>query len=126
MFGVLKTESEYVGVVSGNSFEIWERQQRAIHGVGRVSSRRGGSRIELRLVIPRQTRALIVVFFILYAVVAIGIALQPPEPGVSASELAISLLGAAVLIGIFALGAHQQRSALRAFLDRLFSDLPPL
>jgi len=29
-----KTESEYVGAVSGNSFEIWERQQRAVHAWG--------------------------------------------------------------------------------------------
>ncbi|HEX9268082.1 MAG TPA: hypothetical protein VF965_11415 [Candidatus Limnocylindria bacterium] len=124
MFGVLKTESEYVGVVGGNSFEIWERQQRAVHAFGRISSRRGGSRIELRLVIPRRTRALILIFFVLYTVVALGIAVQPPEPDVSASDLAIAFLGAAALIAIFAVSARQQRTALSAFVNRLFSDLP--
>jgi len=124
VLGVLKTESEYVGVVSGNSFEIWERQQRAVHAVGRVTSRRGGSRIELRLLIPLRTRALILVFFALYGVVAVGIAVQPPDSDVSAGDLVIALLGAAALIGIFAVSARRQRAALRGFVDRLFSDLP--
>ena len=124
VLGVLKTESEYVGVVSGSSFEIWERQQRAVHAVGRVTSRRGGSRIELRLVIPLRTRALILVFFALYGVVAVGIAVQPPDPDVSAGDLVIALLGAAALIGIFAVSARRQRAELRGFVDRLFSDLP--
>ncbi len=124
MFGVLKTENEYVGVVADGAFEIWERQQRAVHAVGRVSPTRGGSRIELDLVVPLRTWVLIVVFFVLYVVVAVGISLQPPEPEVSARDLAISVAGAATLVGIFAIGARRQGAALRAFVDRLFADLP--
>ena len=124
MLGVLKTENEYVGVVADGAFEIWERQQRAVHAVGRVSGTRGGSRIELHLVVPLRTWTLIVVFFVLYVIVAVGISLRPPEPEVSARDLAISAAGAAALIGIFTVAARSQRAALRAFVDRLFSDLP--
>jgi len=124
MFGVLKTENEYVGVVADGAFEIWERQQRAVHAVGRVSGTHGGSRIELRLVVPLRTWALIIVFFVLYVVVAAGISVRPPEPEVSARDLAISAAGVAALIGIFTVGARSQRAALRAFVDRLFADLP--
>src|SRR5947209_242494 len=55
-FGVLKTENEYVGFIREDTFEIWERQGRAVHGRGAVRARRGGSRVEVRLMIPRWTK----------------------------------------------------------------------
>ena len=73
-FGVLKTENEYVGFVRDDVFEIWERQGRAIHMLGTIRGRRGGSRVEIRLVLPRIRKILVGVFFALYALAAAGIA----------------------------------------------------
>jgi hypothetical protein len=123
-FGVLKTENEYVGFIREDTFEIWERQGRAIHGVGTIRGRRGGSRLDVQLVLPRRTKALVGIFFALYVLVAAGIASQPPRTDVGVDEVAIALAGAAVLAAIFAAGAAQQRAALRRFLERTFSDVP--
>jgi hypothetical protein len=123
-FGLLKMENEYVGFIRGDDFEIWERQRRAIHGLGSVRGRRGGSRIAVRLVLPRRTRALVGIFFALYALVAAGIATQPPKTELSIADAAIALAGAAVLAAIFVASAAQQRAELRRFLERTFSDVP--
>jgi len=123
-FGVLKTENEFVGFIREDTFEIWERQGRAIHGRGVVRGRRGGSRVEVRLVLPRWRKALVGVFFALYLLVAAGIATQPPRTEISAEEVAIALAGAALLAVIFAAGAARQRSDLRRFLERIFEDVP--
>ncbi|MEK7863048.1 MAG: hypothetical protein AAB295_07275, partial [Chloroflexota bacterium] len=92
-FGVLKTENEYVGVVRESEFEIWERNQRAVHAIGRIGGRRGGSRIELRFAIPPRTRALLLGFFALYAVVAAGLAQQGPGAVISIEEVAAATAG---------------------------------
>ena len=125
-FGVLKTENEFVGFIHDDTFEIWERQKRAIHGRGTVRGRRGGSRIEMRIAPRGVTKVLVGVFFALYALVAAGIATQPPRSEIGIEEIAISLVGAALLAAIFAASAAQQRADLRRFLDRTFSEVPPL
>ena len=125
-FGVLKTENEYVGFIREDTFEIWERQGRAIHGRGVVRGRRGGSRVEVRLMLPRWTRVLVGLFFALYLLVAAGIATQPPRTEISAEEVGVALAGAALLAAIFAAGAAQQRANLRRFLERTFSEVPRL
>ena len=124
MFGILKTENEYVGNVRDEEFEVWERRQRAVRLRGHVRARAGGTRMELRLVIPLRTRTLIVLFFGLYIVVAIGIAARPPETFLSAEELLIALAGAVVLALIFLAAARRQRRDLRAFVESLFADVP--
>jgi hypothetical protein len=123
LFGVLKTENEYVGNVRDEEFEVWERRQRAVHLRGRVRARGGGARIELRFVLPMRTRTLIVLFFGLYLVVAIGIATQPPETFLSAEEMIIAVAGAVVLAVIFLAAAEWQRRDLRAFVESLFTDV---
>jgi hypothetical protein len=123
MFGILKTENEYVGNVRDEEFEVWERRQRAVHLRGRVRARGGGARIELRFVLPMRTRTLIVLFFGLYFVVAIGIATQPPETFLSAEEMIIAVAGAVVLAVIFLAAAEWQRRDLRAFVESLFTDV---
>jgi hypothetical protein len=125
-FGVLKTENEFVGFTRDDTFEIWERQKRAIHGRGTVRGLRGGSRIEVRLAPRGITKALVGVFFALYALVAAGIATQPPRPAITIDEILVSLAGAALLAGIFAVGAAQQQADLQRFLERTFSDVPRL
>jgi hypothetical protein len=123
-FGVLKTENEYVGVVRGTQFEIWERRQRAVHAVGEVRPGNAGTRIELRFVISARTSILLIVFFALYFVAAIGLAAQPPQTELSAQELVISVVGAGVLISVFAVAAWRQRADLRSFVRDLFRDVP--
>jgi hypothetical protein len=125
-FGVLKTENEYVGFIRDDTFEIWERQGRAIHGRGTVRGRRGGSRVEMRLPLRRLTKVLVGVFFALYAVVAAGIATQPPRPEVSVEEVVITAAGAVLLAAIFTAGAARQRADLQRFLERTFNDVPRL
>jgi len=123
VFGVLKVENEYVGYVHGDRFEVWERRQRAIHAVGTVKSRAGGSHIEVRFVIPARTRILVVLFFALYAVVAWGLAVRS-EDAVTAQELVAAVGGAVALGLIFVLAGVRQRSDLRRFVERLFGDVP--
>jgi hypothetical protein len=125
-FGVLKTENEYVGFIRDDTFEIWERQGRAIRGRGTVRGRRGGSRVETRFVLPRTRKILVGLFFALYALVAAGIATQPPGVDITALEIAIALAGAALLAAIFAAGAAKQRADLQRFLDGTFRDVPRL
>lgn len=122
-FGIFKTNDEYIGFVREDMFEIWERQGRAIHAFGHVRGRRGGSRIEVGLRLPERTKVLIAVFFALYVVVSAGIATQPPALDVSLEDVAIALVGAAVLVAIFAASAAQQRAHLRGFLERVFADV---
>jgi hypothetical protein len=125
-FGVLKTENEYVGFIRDDVFEIWERQNRAIHARGTIRGRRGGSRIEMRLAPRGLTKVLVVLFFLLYVVVAAGIATRPPGTDVRVEEVAVALGGAIVLAAIFATSAARQRADLRRFFEQTFSDVPRL
>ena len=123
-FGVLKTENEFVGVVGPEDFDIWERQNRAIHARGRVRAGRSGSRMEVRFVLPLRRRILLAAFSVLYVLAAIGIAALPPDPSISAGEALIAVGGAVALALIFTAGARSQRSDLRSFLERTFAGVP--
>jgi hypothetical protein len=125
-FGVLKTANEYVGVVADHDFVIWERQKRAVRARGRVVARNRGTRLEVRFIVPLRTRALIGIFFVLYALVSLGIATQPPETSVSGGEALVALAGAGALVGLFVAGARSQRADLRAFLERVFEGVARL
>ena len=125
-FGVLKTENEFVGFTRDDTFEVWERQKRAMHGRGPVRGLRGGSRIEMRVAPRGPTKLLVVTFFVLYALVAAGIATQPPRADIGVEEIAIAVAGAVLLAVIFAASAAQQRADLQRFLERTFSEVPRL
>ncbi len=124
LLGVLKVENEFVGYVHGDRFEIWERRQRAVHAIGTVRPRAGGSHIEVRFVLPMRTRVLLVAFFALYAVVAAGLALGSSNDAVTVEKLLVAGLGGFALAVIFAAAALRQRSDLRGFVERLFGDVP--
>ena len=123
-FGILKTQNEYVGHVSDDGFEIWERQQRAVHARGRVIGQRGGTRIEINIGLPTRSRVLIAVFFALYIALAAGIAVRSPGDTLTGEEMAIAAGGALVLIFIFSASARRQRADLRSFVEGLFADVP--
>ena len=123
LFGVLKVQREFLGVVDGTEFEIWERQARAVHALGRVRGVRGGSRIEARFAMPARTRALIVVFFVLFLLAAAAIADSRPQ-GFGSDSIVVLAAGFAALAGLFATGAWWQRRDLRTFIVSLFPREP--
>jgi hypothetical protein len=122
--GIFKTRNEYVGFIREDLFEIWERQGRAVHAVGTVRARRGGTRLTVRTAVPGRTRVLIGLFFVLYAVAAVGIATQTPSPAVTLEELVIGLGGAGVLMAGFGASARKQSAELRDLVEAVFRDVP--
>jgi hypothetical protein len=124
VLGILKTQNEYVGHVGDDAFEIWERQQRAVHAWGRVTGQGGGTRVEVSFGVPMRTRVLIAVFFALYAAVAAGIAMRSSGDALTGEQFAIAIGGALVLIFIFVVAARRQRADLRAFVQTVFTDVP--
>jgi hypothetical protein len=123
-FGVLKTQNEYVGFVREESFEVWERQGRAIHAIGEITPQRGGSRIVVRTVVPTRTRVLMVAFFVLYALASVGIAERGSDQAVTIEEIAVAVGGGLILAAIFVAAARKQRADLRALIVRIFADAP--
>jgi len=122
LLGVIKTKKEFVGVVFDEGFEVWERQQRAVHLVGLVRAQHGGTRVELRYALAPVTRVVTVAFFLLYLVGTIGLSLREPDPGISTTEVLAIVLGA-VMLGVgFAYAARRQREDLSALADRLLAD----
>jgi hypothetical protein len=116
MLGVIKTQPEYVGVVDGRHFEIWERRQRAIHAVGEARGQSGGTRIGVHFRLAPPARLLIPLFFLLYALAAVGLATQPAAPDVSTLDAAVSVAGALFFSALFYGSARAQRRALERFL----------
>lgn len=124
LLGVLKVENEYIGYVHGDRFEIWERRQRAVHAIGTARGRRGGTHVVVRFVVPTRTRVLVVLFFILYAVAAVGLAVRSPDDVFTTQEVIAAVVGAVTVSLIFVAAALKQGSDLRAFVERLFGDVP--
>jgi hypothetical protein len=124
LLGVLKVENEYIGYVHGDRFEIWERRQRAVHAMGIVRGRKGGTHIDVRFLVPMRNRVLVIVFFILYGLVAVGLAIRSPEDTLTIQELVAAIGGAFVIGVIFIVAALRQRADLRGFVERIFSDAP--
>jgi hypothetical protein len=124
LLGVLKVENEYIGYVHGDRFEIWERRQRAVHAMGTVRGRKGGTHIDVRFLVPMRNRVLVIVFFILYGLVAVGLAIRSPEDTLTIQELVAAIGGAFVIGVIFIVAALRQRADLRGFVERIFSDAP--
>src|SRR6185503_11902321 len=114
---------EYVGVVDGRSFEIWERQQRAIHAFGQVTAVTGGGRIDVRLFTPPRTRILLGVFFALYLLAGLGITSGGPD-GLSGGDVVLVVVAAAFVGAVFWLTAARQRALLRRFIEELFAETP--
>lgn len=123
-FGVLKTQKEFVGAMASEHFEIWERSQRAVHGVGRLLAVTGGTRVEMRFLVPPITKALIGVFFALYLLAASGFVLGARDGTAALANVIVGVGGAVVLTVLFATAARRQRADLRVFVEGIFSDVP--
>jgi hypothetical protein len=118
-FGVFKMESEFVGVCADHGFEVWERQRRAVRAVGAFRSRKGGTRIEVRFVVPPRTRVLIALFFALYAVASLAMLLRP-DPPADVARVSAAVLGGLVVAIFFFAAARSQREDLRRFVERVY------
>ena len=122
--GILKVSSEWIGVVHGNEFAVWERRQHAMRAQGRIRGVRGGSRVEARIALTRRSAVMMAVFFVLFFAGAVGILSQPEGLGISPATLVIAVLaGIGTLLG-FWIGSLRQRAALRAFLADVFRTSP--
>ena len=121
--GLFKLESEFLGSVRANEFEIWERGQHAIHARGKVKGRRGGTRIEMRFVLSTRARVLMAIFVLLYGALALEFVLRPGETAEIAAKAAVAIGGLGVIGLIFFIGARRQQADLRAFVERVFGDL---
>ena len=124
LFGLLKTRQEYLGWVDGSGFEIWERQDRAVHAFGEIRPRRGGGTVRLRFALPMRTKALLVLFFVLYAGAGLEVG-RRGEVWPSAATVALVALGGLIIAGIFTVAARRQRDQLRAFVERVLTEERP-
>jgi len=84
----------------------------------------GGTRIEMRFLVPPITKVLIVVFFALYFVAAGGFVLGARDNAVALANVIFGAGGAVVLAVLFVSAVRQQRTDLRAFLERVFEGVP--
>lgn len=124
VLGVLKVSDEWIGVVHGSEFAVWERRRHAMRAQGRIRGVRGGSRVEARIALTRRSTALMVIFFVLFGVGAVGILSRPEGLGITPATLFLAVLaGFGTLLG-FWIGSLRQRAALRAFLADVFRPAP--
>lgn len=122
-FGLLKTENEFVGIVRGTEFEIWERRNHAVHAVGIVQGRRGRSRVELRTRLTPRTRWQLALFFALFALAVVAFALTPSDRPPLLPTPLVGVAGAAVLGAVFYVGANRQRADLERFVRSILADV---
>lgn len=123
--GVLKVHSEWIGLVAGNEFVVWEKQQHATRATGRIRRHKGGARVEARIALTRRTSVLMVVFFTLFAVAALGLLAREEGLGIGPTGLGIAVVGGLVTLTLFWWAGLRQRAALRRFLDEVFREREP-
>lgn len=124
VLGVLKVSDEWIGVVHGNQFAVWERRQHAMRAQGRIRGVRGGSRVEARIALTRRSALMLVLFFLLFTVGAVGVLSQPEGLGISPASLFIALLAGFGTLLVFWIGSLRQRAALRSFMTEVFRERP--
>jgi hypothetical protein len=124
VLGILKVSDEWIGVVHGNEFAVWERRQHAMRAQGRIRGVRGGSRVEARIALTRRSAAMMVIFFVLFAIGAVGILSRPEGLGLSPATLVLAALAGFGTLLVFWIGSLRQRAALRAFLADVFRPAP--
>lgn len=119
----VKIADEYVGVVHGRQFEVWERRRHAVHLLGEVMRDQDGSRIALRTGLTLRARILIGVFFALFLVFAVGIATLPVDRAFPEATPFLAVAGGLAAAGIFSYSARAQAADLRGFVAKEFEDV---
>jgi hypothetical protein len=122
VLGLLKIESEFVGVVASDDFEIWERRQHAVHAHGRIDPTPVGSRIGATFSVTGRARILLVAFFALYLLAGLGILAQVPDATAPIPSWVALIVGALLLGALFAVGAQRQRDDVKRFMTTLFAE----
>ena len=122
VLGVLKIESEFVGVVVSDEFEIWERRQHAVHAHGRIERSPVGSTIGASFSLTLRTRILLLVFFALYVLLGVGIVSRAPDATAPIPPLVALMAGGLALAGLFIVAALHQRRALQRFVTATFAE----
>jgi hypothetical protein len=117
LLGMLKVRNEFIGVVTSDEFEVWERRQRAVHAVGAVVRAPGGSRVRVQFRLTPVSRMLTALFFFLYVLIALGLATQSPNPEFTPLDAGASLAGALFFVVLFYFAARRQRRDLRRYLE---------
>jgi hypothetical protein len=124
VLGVLKIESEFVGVVASGEFEIWERRQHAVHAHGRIERTPLGSRIGATFSLTSRSRVLLVAFFALYLLVGLGTLSQAPDATAPIPSWVVLIAGGLLLGVLFVVGARGQRRDLQRFVTTVFAETP--
>lgn len=117
--GVIKVGPEWKGTVTGHEFVIWEKQQRTTRMVGRIRSRRGGSRVEARLEVRRRTWLFLAVFVVLFVWTSYGLLQRDTGMGLGPAGLTTAALATLAMVFAFWSFAMRQRALLKAFLDQV-------
>jgi heme/copper-type cytochrome/quinol oxidase subunit 3 len=120
LFGLLRVESEFIGYIRDDTFEVWDRYRHAVHAYGHVKGRRGGTRIELSASLTQRTVVFMALFFALYAVAAVELGSDSPVGLLPA--LLIAVAGALVTAGIFVASARSQKAQLGRFVRGIFRE----
>jgi hypothetical protein len=119
VLGVLKIHPEWIGIVAGTEFVVWERRQHATRAVGKIRGRRGGSRVEARIAVTRRTWVMMAIFFALFVLASIGLLSRQEGLGLGPTGLTIAALGGFVTLSLFWSASLRQRAALKAFLNEV-------
>lgn len=119
----LKVDREYVGVVEGRRFEVWDRTRHAVHMLGTISGDRGGSRIALESALTRRARFFIGLFLVVLAALVVAMSL-PADRAPSTITPIAGVAAVVAAIATFYAAARLQRSALRRFVQRVLEDVP--
>ncbi len=72
---------------------------------------------------PRRTRVLIALFFLVYAIAAGGLTFREGGPLGPVEELVVASVGGLAIAAIFGLARARQRSDLRDFVDSVFREI---
>ncbi len=118
----VKIANQYVGVVHGRQFEVWERRRHAVHLLGEVNRERDGSRITLRTGLTLRARILLGMFFALFAALAFGLATLPADRVLPEATPFIMVGGGLAAAAIFTYSARSQAEDLRRFVAKALED----
>lgn len=116
----LKVANEYVGVVQGRRFEVWERRRHAVHLLGTVTPNREGSRVELRTGLTTRARIFLIATLVLLVILALGMATLPAERAMPEATPFLTVGAVLAAAAILYYSAESQAADLRAFVATAF------
>lgn len=116
----LKIANEYVGVIQGRRFEVWERRRHAVHLLGTVTPKRDGSRVELRTGLTSRARIFLIAAMVLLVILALGMATMPAERAFPEATPFLTVGAVLAAAAILYFSAETQAADLRTFVATAF------